>query len=209
VNQFEAKSAEAFVQHVAIRLIGNGYFYFVQGEIPSHKDPKLVDKKFAERYAVGDSKWTQRRKRERGEAKVRYLRFGRLFILVATPGAHPFFLEEESVIKDARKDAIRCLGYSIKALERTDGSITPSVRLTFERLYPFRMNLLALDSKEEDEIIHLIKRETFLWFSGVKKQIFRLLRELNEGRKARGLTPVFIPPEIFGSRSLHVFRFFI
>lgn len=205
VDRFEAKSAEAFVQHIAIRLIPNGYVYFVLCEIPSNKDPRRIDDKFASRYGVGENKWALLRRAERGEAKVRYLRFGTTFLLIATPGAHVFFEEEKGAIRDARVEPIRCFGYTVRAKRGSKRSI-PSVRLSFERLLSFRMNLLAMEHSTAEEIESFFRGQNFVWFSGVKRQVFRLLGHFNEMRRCSGLPPVFVSREAFANRSLDVFR---
>jgi hypothetical protein len=40
-------------------------------------------------------------------ANVQYLRFGRVYVILATLGAHPFFESEKARIKDARETPIR------------------------------------------------------------------------------------------------------
>lgn len=206
MNHFEANSAEAFVQHLAIRLIGNGYIYFVLCEIPQGKDPVKVDEKLVQRYGVRDNKWRLFRRAERGEAKVRYLRFQKTFLLVATPGRHLFFSEEGAAVRDARNDPIRCFGYSIKAKKRVDGGYLPRVRLSLQKLSAIRAGLFALQTASEDEIEDFINEQHLLWFSGVKRQVFRLFSQLNAARKAAGLDPVFVSREAFRNRTLSVFE---
>lgn len=202
---FETKSANAFIQHLAIRLIGNGYVYYVLGNIPKNKDPKNVDEKFIVRYGVGESKWAQFRNRERGQAKIRYLRFGHKFILVATEGAHLFFSEEEKVLCDVRRFPISCFGYQIRVREDNCGKFHPIVRLTFSRLIGFRMELLSSWTIDEGNFLSRIRSEKLLWFSGVKRQIFRIVKEINHKRRAAGLPPVFLPGEFIANHSLRVF----
>lgn len=209
MNPFEAKSANAFVQHLSVRLIGNGYCFYVQGEIPDHKDPEKVDQKFVERYGVGVSKWVQFRRKERGEAKVRYLRFKQHFILVATEAAavqnHPFFVSERALIKDARLAAFECFGYSIRCRQDRLGQYHPSVRLSFGRFVAFRMAVMANPFLESSEIVARIQSERLLWFSGVKRQVFRTLSILNDVRRKSGLETVFLPGETVANYSLTVF----
>lgn len=202
---FEARSINAFVQHLAVRLIGNGYVFYVLGEIPKEKDPTRLDHKFAERYGVGESKWSQFRRKRRGEAKVKYLRFGRTFVLVATAGKHPFFLEEREALKDARYEPIRCFGYEIKCVE-SSGRFIPAVRLPADRFDEIRGHVFQNPCADEEYIRAVILSEQLLWFSGVKRQIFRLLTELNEKRKRRECPGVYLPRETLGNKTLTVFN---
>lgn len=201
---FEARSAYAFVQHLAVRLIANGYRFYVLGEIPSWKDPTNVDRKLSFRYNLGLSKWAQLRGSRRGEAKVRYLRFEHHFILIATVGRHRFFDEERSVLRDAVKVPIRCFGYELKACRRGE-KFHPLVRLDTVRFKDLREVLLRLSLEDDAVITKRIAGENLLWFSGVKRQVFRILAEVNERRRAAGLEALFVARSLLINRSLKVF----
>jgi hypothetical protein len=205
VSNYEAKSESAFVQHLAVRLIRNGYVFYVLGRIPSGKDPNTVDAKFLERYRVGDSKWAQSRRVGRGEAKVRYLRFGRAFVLVATHGVHRFFEDEKSVVKDVRRSPLHVFGYSIRCREK-EGAFLISVRLSFEKLVPLRLVILRAAFSSEWQIQTTVESQRLLLFSGVKRQLFRILREVNEARKKAGLESVRLPTHVLTNPALHVFN---
>jgi hypothetical protein len=205
VSNYEAKSANAFVQHLAVRLIRNGYVFYVLGEIPKDKAPEGVDAKFVERYQVDDSKWAQSRRMRRGEAKVRYLRFGRRFVLVATHGLHRFFDDEKTVIKDVRESPLNVFGYSIRSREKR-GMFLISVRLSFEKLISLRSSILLKAFASEIRIQTAVQSERLLFFSGVKRQLFRIVRELNEARIKAGLEPVRIPHCVLTNPALQVFN---
>ena len=98
-----ARSAAGFVQQLAVAYVTHGYWFYVTGHIPEHKDPALTDRKLIERYGIDVSKWTRARRKRDGLANVQYLRYGRFFILLATHGEHPFFAEEEEQIRDIRR----------------------------------------------------------------------------------------------------------
>ena len=110
----ETRSPAEFVRHVAVNLVSRGYFFYVTGEIPAHKDPAATDAKIVRHYGTDISKWTRYRQRRRGCASVQYLRHGHRFVLLATHGAHRFFQDEADVIRDLRQQPLRLFGYSIK-----------------------------------------------------------------------------------------------
>src|SRR5437870_4167820 len=85
----EATSVEGFVQQLAVSYLGNGYWFYVVGEVPPGKDPRRVDEKLVARYQVDLSKWARARRKRAGLANLQYLRHGRLFVLLATHGMHP------------------------------------------------------------------------------------------------------------------------
>lgn len=192
------------MQHLAVRLIGNGYRFFVLGEIPKAKDPAKVDRKLCSRYDFGVSKWVQFRRSMRGEAKVRYLRYGHQFILIATEGRHRFFDEESSAVRDASEVPIRCFGYEIMSRPRGT-KFHPVVKLGEARFEELRSQLLNLALATDSALTKRILDERLIFFSGVKRQIFRILKEVNERRRTAGLEPLFVNRSHFANPSVQVF----
>lgn len=43
--QCEVTTPEGFVQQLAVSYLGNGYWFYVTGDIPEGKDPRKVDAK--------------------------------------------------------------------------------------------------------------------------------------------------------------------
>src|SRR5271170_4168257 len=90
----EATSVVGFIQQLAVAYVGRGYFFYVTGEIPERKDPRGVDDRIIEKYGIAIGKTARARRKAVGLANLQYLRFGRTFVLLATPGRHPFFEKE-------------------------------------------------------------------------------------------------------------------
>jgi hypothetical protein len=68
-----------------------------------------------------------------GLANVQYLRHGRFFILIATPGEHPFFAAEAARLRDVREYPVQFHGYSIGCRLGRDGRrYHASVRISRE-----------------------------------------------------------------------------
>ena len=95
----EAVSVEGFIQQLAVSYVARGYFFYVTGRVPEHKDPARVDEKLVARYGVDISKWARARRKQVGGANLQYLRHGRFFVLLATHGEHPFFAEEGANVR--------------------------------------------------------------------------------------------------------------
>src|SRR5262245_32373930 len=108
----EAATVAGFIQQLAVGCIARGYWFYVTGFIPPHKDARAVDQKLIERYGINCSKWTRHRRKQKGLANVQYLRFRRFFVLLSTSGEHEFF-RKESRIEDIRRRPIKCFGYSV------------------------------------------------------------------------------------------------
>ena len=117
---FVATSIEGFVQQIAVSYVRHGYFFYVTGWIPEGKDPVLVDRKLVERYGVHMSKWARARRKRAGQANMAYIRFGNLFVMLATHGAHDFFKEEANV-RDVRRAPMKIEGYSIGYSRKSAG----------------------------------------------------------------------------------------
>lgn len=98
----EATSVAGFVQQLAVAYVGHGYFFYVTGEIPENKDPRAIDEKLIAKYGLAIGKATRARRKAAGFANVQYIRFGRFFVLVATPGRHAIFESEARSLRDAR-----------------------------------------------------------------------------------------------------------
>ena len=109
----EATSVAGFVQQLAVSYIGRGYFFYVRGEIPEKKDPRLVDERIVAKYDIAIGKTARARRKAAGFANIQYLRFERSFLLLATHGKHPFFDKEGSLIRDAREHPIKFGGYAV------------------------------------------------------------------------------------------------
>ena len=108
-----AASEAGFVQQLAVGYIANGYYFYVLGRIPDHKDPAKTDDKIIHQYAIAMSKWSRSRRKRRGHASLQYLRYGRFYVILATHGKHPFFAAEAGQVRDFRKHPLYFMGYSI------------------------------------------------------------------------------------------------
>src|SRR5262245_46589261 len=109
----EAASVEGFVQQIACCYLRHGYWWYVAGKIPHDKDPTRVDRKLIEKYCIDVSESTRARRKQLGRANLQYLRLKRFFVLIATKGVHPFFVEEALGIRDIRYCPLKIGGYSI------------------------------------------------------------------------------------------------
>lgn len=188
-----ATSERAFVQQLAVAYVNHGYWYYVTGTIPPHKDAIKVDDKLLARYDVAISKWAKARRKRQGLANVQYLRHGHFFVLIATRGLHPFFEQEGDNVKDVRREPIRFAGYSIGYRMGVDRKWHPSVRI-----HPVEYNGLKsfyLDLATRSSIEHLLRefrRIPFEPYAAVRRQLLNVLRAVNRARKAAGfeLLPV-------------------
>jgi len=191
-----ATSVAGFVQQLAVAYVTHGYWFYVTGRVPEHKDPGLVDRKIIERYGIDVSKWTRARRRRAGLANVQYLRYGRFFILLATHGDHQFFAEEGGQIRDVRRTPIKFMGYSIGCRQaRNGGRYHASVRIQSE---PYNTLKASFEKMALHRSVNSIQAEfwglNFEPYAPVRAQLFSALRAVNHARQKAGLEPVTTVP---------------
>jgi len=184
--RYEAKTVEGFVQQLAVCYLKNRYLFYVQGEIPREKDPGPVDEKLLTRYQIAQSKWAKARAARRGEAKIQYLRFSTVFVIVATHGEHVFFELERHNLRDVRERPIRFYGYSIGY---RDGH--PHVRISSAQYRMLRDAFLdAALRMPASSIEARFRNLPFEPYGPVKLQLKKLLRMVNRMRRRAGLNRV-------------------
>ena len=184
-----ATSVAGFVQQLAVAYVANGYWFYVTGRVPDHKDPTTVDAKILQRYGIAVSKWTRTRRKQAGQANLQYLRYGRFFVIVATHGEHPFFAAEAKRIRDIRRKPLHFIGYAIGCRKGRDGRRWhPSVRIergVFRELKA-RFTQMAVHRSVE-ELCRELRALDFEPYAPVRDQLRGLLRAVNHRRKTAGL----------------------
>lgn len=182
----EASSIEGFIQQIAVSYVLHGYYYFVVGRIPEHRDPIAVDATLIARYGLDISKWTRARRRKMGKASVQYLRHDRIFVLIATEGEHRFFERER--VRDIREKPMVCFGYRISCYQRPTGRWHPSVQIAPRRFAIlqrwFRRHALRHD---QIKLGRKLKTLPFAPFAAIVRQSVSLLGVVNRRRKRAGL----------------------
>ncbi len=75
----EATSPVGFVQQLVSCYLPHGYWFYVSGCIPEHKDPRSVDEKLLAKYGISLSRSSRARRKRVGIANIHYLWFFRIF----------------------------------------------------------------------------------------------------------------------------------
>jgi hypothetical protein len=180
----EAVSVEGFIQQLAVGYVARGYFFYVSGRIPARKDPHRVDEKLVARYHIELSKWARARRKRSGVASVQYLRHEDFFVLLATHGQHPFFVEEGQNVCDVRRQAIRYAGYSVSF---RGGHVQVRIDLPqYRELKAFFEEQATRWSGER--LARAFYELPFEPYYLVRRQEFHILRAVNRRRKEAGLS---------------------
>ena len=192
-----ATSVAGFVQQLAVAYVTHGYWFYVTGRIPEHKDPALVDRKIIERYGIDVSKWTRTRRKRAGLANVQYLRYGKFFVLLATHGQNPFFAAEGEQVLDIRKTPLKFAGYSIGCrFGRNSRTQHASVRIHRQIYAELKAHLEAIAvHRSVEDLIRELSSLPYEPYAPVRDQLRGILRSANRQRKLAGLELVS-PSEI-------------
>lgn len=188
----EAVSVEGFVQQLSVGYVQHGHLFYVAGEVPGNKEPRVVDAKLIARYGLNVSKWARARARAVGRASVRYIRHGRFFVLIATKGRHEFF-EREGGVRDIRRHPIRFGGYSISYRRGVDRKWHASVRVAGDEYLRLRAHFLELAvHRSVENLTAEFSRVPFEPYAPVRRQLLNILRAVNKKRKEAGFEPVSV-----------------
>ena len=182
----EAASIAGFIQQLAVAYVANGYWLYVTGCIPPHKDPRKVDAKLIDVYGIDCSKFVRWRRKERGLGNVQYLRYRRFFVLLATRGEHDI-LVREAEIEDIRRRPIQCFGYSVGCYRDRRRVWRASVRIERGLFQEIKAEVKDAALREEagslrERFRHLI----FEPYAPVRRQVLALLAVVNTARRVAG-----------------------
>lgn len=190
----ETTSDEGFVQLLACNYLPHGYWFYVTGWIPEEKDPKQVDAKLIDKYAIDISRATRSRRKQLGYANLQYLRSGRFFMLSATHGKHRFFDEEAACIRDIRRVPLKFAGYSIsyrRGGRTTSGAVDPRwhSHVEIDRQWYVRYQAFFREAALRQSTQWLVLRFfhfPFEPYAPVRRQLIKLLRTVNTVRHQAG-----------------------
>lgn len=200
--RWEAASITGFVQQLACNYLPHGYWFYVSGRIPEGKSIAATDQKLTDKYQIAMNRAQRSRRKKAGLANLHYLRYERDWLIVATHGAHQFFLEEAASVRDVRKHPIHFAGYSLtvrrgeflrKEAEQveaaTDGKYRVRVQIARDQLRMLKPYLFELATKRSaDWMGRGLWNLPFEPYAPVRKQLLALLRVINARRQAAGLS---------------------
>lgn len=215
-----ATSPTGYVQQIACGWVRNGYYFYVQGVVPASKDPRLLDAKFLRQYPIRMKASRRHSRKRRGVLNVAYLRYGRHWIMLATAGRHEETKEgwldwrvcESGNIRNCRRgQPIHAFGYSISSVrggavlrrDMRDPDGPPErdfhhrVRVQISRSAFGRLRRCFLShalTRDEDWFAERFWHIPFEPYAPVRKQLLRLLMQVNKRRKRAGLSK--LSPEI-------------
>lgn len=204
--RWEVTSVVGFVQQIACAYLRHGYWWYVTGMIPEHKDARIVDRKLVAKYEIDASEWRRARNKQRGRANMQYLRHDRFFVLFATQGEHEFYREEAGQVRCIRKVPLRYAGYSLSYRPggRTrKGERDPRwhahVQMDRERYLEMKAWFEQYATRRKaDWLSECLSQIPYEPYAPVRRQKLNILRSVNRRRKAAGLDQ--IPASVLRTR---------
>lgn len=184
--QAEAKHLGDFLRRIAIDYARFGYTRYALREIPQDKDVASIDKKLRDTYNVTSCRTTRMRMKQKGQARVQYLRFRHSFILLGTEGIHTEFSRIQT--HDMRISPLHFRGYSIGFIGET---VSVQVSHDVWSRVKWQIHAVALEGKPIVE--KAISSLPFYRFPGVVRQKFSLVSDINTRRKQAGLPLIRVP----------------
>jgi hypothetical protein len=186
----ETVSIEGFIQQLAVSYVAKGYWFYVTGRIPPHKDPRRVDQKLIARYGLDVSKYARARRKRAGLANVQYLRLGHVYVLLATKGEHPFFAAEGRCVRDLRRVPLKVFGYAI-SYRVNGGRGHASVRIERQHYRELKAYFEALAIHRSISGLAVELRELpFAPYAPVRRQLLMIVNAVNRRRRVAGFEPV-------------------
>lgn len=179
------RSPRHLTQYLACNLMPRGYRYYSMRWLSEEADAIIVDANLSLAYGCHLSKVRMFRRRKAGLASVRYVRCGRLCILLATKGTSEFFSREEW--RDAVTDPMCVAGYSLR-IDKDTGKVSCRIHRKAQK----RVRKDFLENVKQDVRWWEAKLRAFpfMAFAGVRDNLFHELRELNHARKLLRLPPI-------------------
>ena len=192
--QCEAKSVDAFIAQL-IRYVASGHYFYLTGRIPDRKDAAAVDRKLVELYGIAKPRWARARRRLAGTAGIHYLRHGRLFVLIATHGKHPFFEDHATSFCDVRRQALHVGGYAVRyTYSVREQRWKVFVRLDRETYRNLRAQMLDMALRASYRAPDALEREfrRLHWqpYEPVRRQLAAIVKAVNRKRRHAGCRPI-------------------
>ena len=202
----EATSLGGFVQQIACCYLRHGYWFYVTGCIPSHKEAEVVDRKLIEKYGIGVSESTRARRKQLGQANLQYIRHQRTFVILATHGDHDFFRVEANTVRDIRHVPLKYSGYAISYRRgartrdgRPDGRWHAHVEIERRRYLELKAQLMELAVHRQVEHLALqFYKIPYEPYAPIRRQLLNMLRAVNLIRRRAGYQAV--PVEVLPLR---------
>lgn len=183
----EIDSFGQFINRIVNHCVNHGFYYYVFWELPEGRNLTKIDQKITDRYNAHQPRWERFNDRKKGKAVVRYFRFNRYALLVATEGDrdHLFFHRER--YRDIRINPLVIWNYSIgvkgnKAEVRLRKSKLLSVKEVFQKI--------ALEPQAKVQSYY--NGISPFTYRGILKQKHKLIEAVNQRRKRSGL-PIINP----------------
>ncbi|TXH14239.1 MAG: hypothetical protein E6R03_09795 [Hyphomicrobiaceae bacterium] len=168
------------VHYYCRNLATKGYVFYTSFPLPRDKDPETIDAKLILLYQCHLPRHTVSRNRRKGLASVKYVRCGNVGYLFSTHGRGEFFTREMGY-RCAFNTPFTVGGYSV-SVSRDTGK----VRVSLHREYQRRLKRFIMrwgTKRDASWWVKWFKGNQFSQYSGVRENLFSLIKLLNANRR--------------------------
>lgn len=199
--RYEATSVTGFVQMLVSNYLSHGYWFYVTGRVPEGKEAQSIDRKILVKYGIELSPQQRSRRKTKGDANLHYLRFEKLFVILATHGKHQFFETEANSVRDIRRAPLQFHGYSISVkrggfLKKEDDGEEGATKDNRHRVHvqigkeSYRLleaELLDLAThRTAEKLKWMFWNQPFEPYAPIRRQLLTLLKSVNLKRASLG-----------------------
>lgn len=181
----EAETFGEFLHRIINHYLNHGFYYYVLWELPEGRNLAKIDEKIVNRYNANQPRWERFNARKKGSVVVRYVRFHRYALLIATDGDrdHLFFNHERW--QDVRVNPLMIWRYSL-GIKAGKGE----VRLQKNRIKAARELLANVALDRHAKVQGIYNQISPFTYRGILHQKYKLAKEVNQRRQRAGLPPI-------------------
>lgn len=184
----EVTTLGQFLFKVVHHYADHGFYYYAFWELPERRDLKKIDQSIMTRYQTDQARWERFRDRQKGRVVVRYLRYDRHALLIATDGEREeslFFARERW--DDLRINPLRFWKYSIGVYQGKG-----ELRLRKETIKAAERVLEKIALEPDGSAQRYLNGLSPFTYRGIIWQKKKLVRNVNKHRKDAGLPPLTV-----------------
>lgn len=208
--RYIATSRAGFIRQLVL-YVRHGYVYYVKGTVREGLEPERVDAKMLDLYGIRKTVAQRHWRKKQGIANLQYLRFGRTWVLLLTPGERPeeFNKRETNNVRDLENPSQPLIveGYSIRRVQgefirnrdKPEG-VEGAVRDTKKRV---RVQISKAELKNlRARFLSHARNRSLDWYrmqfyhvgwepyAPIRRQLLDLRRMVNEARSPHGLEKI-------------------
>lgn len=166
-------------------LLLRGYHYTLSVQVKQGRNLSEIDEKIHRDYEITYDKSKAKRRRDKGRANVRMIRYSHNVLIMATHGVHQGFFANPQVVNI--KEGWQFFGKHKFTLVES-GKEKLNIRVTEGTFQTALDRILKQARGNKEELEQTIKNLTWYWSRQTLHQRFRIFQKVNRVRKSHKLS---------------------